>query len=427
MDASDSHETRFKHFYKSANKLRSSGDFARALEKFSGAIELSSKLANQKDERIYDSYLGAARCHYRLGNAREAEEKYQAALSAIQFLEDQSPSTEATLLWELAVLYTDQKRFEEAAQFFKNSILITYRASGPNDKFIADCLWGLSKCFCALKNMDAAEEVIRNALRIYESCGENVSYALITNRKNLASLLIEKRQYQEAFKEIKKSLTLVSEPTAGEAKDFSSLLFRLAWCAQRHGDYEAADQAILKAHRLTRAANGAKSPLTALTALALAHNKSYLRKYAEAEKLLKKSIALLEKDDKETFKHDIAGGLFELGQCYLKQNRIKPAIQILEELLVLHEEDPLFSPELFADTLHTLAHCHELDCNLKRARELNQRSIFVKEQIYGVMHEEVAQSLFQLSSCLRKLDQLPEADFAQVRASEITDALFTAS
>lgn len=424
MDASDSHENKFNVSFTRAEKLRSEGKYVKAIKNFSTAIKLGNKLTKQKNKRLCDSLLGLARCQYRLGNSREAEQNFKLALSFLNRNSKKNKSSQiATILWEIAVLYTEEKRYAEGAIAFKNAIVLTDK----NEKFIADCLWGLSKCFCAMGRLNAAEESIKNALEIYQKYGNDCINAVIINRKNLASILIEKNCLDEALKEIDKALKLLVNPLSHDLDEFSKMYFRIAWQGQKVREYERAEKALRKALELTRKSHGARSPMCSLVKIAIAHNKVCLKNYSAAEKLLVQSINHLRKVDSETFKHDICGSLYELGLCYLRQKQIKKAIRILEELLIYHEEDPLFMPELFADTLHSLAQCHELDCNLAKAKELNQRSIFIKEQIYGVMHEEVAQTLFQLSSCLIKLDDRHEADFAKSRASEITEALYSAS
>ncbi len=428
MGMSDSSITsRFDKSYNRATVLRSSGDYRKALKNFFAAIELAVDLPDRKDDRIYHSYLGAARCLFNLGEHNEAEENYHQAFALIDSLVEEKPSLKASVLWELAVLYTEQKRFEEAAIFFERSIYSARASSDTEERFIADCFWGLSKCYCALRNLEAAEVAIRKAIKIYEHCSDDVEAAIATNRRNLANILIERNQYKEAFVLLEKYGDQLIRLSDKDKQDYPGAFFKLAWCAQKNGDYLFADRILKKALRLIRLANGAKSPLTALAKLTLAHNKTCQADYLGAEKLLKDAVKMLAEADMSVYKYDYAGALFELGQCLMKQKRFKAAIEVLNKLLAIHEDDPLFSPELFADTLHSLALCHEMDCSYAAARDYNLRCLFIKEQIYGRMHEEVAQSLFQLSSCLRKLDNGREAEFAQTRANEITEALFTSS
>ena len=428
MGSSDSSTaSRFDKSFKRATVLRSSGDYRKALKSFYTAVELSDRLPDRNDERIYNSHLGAARCLFNLGEHKEAEAHYQSVITILEDMAEDKPSLRASVLWELAVLYTEQKRFEEAATFFERSINSARASSDAEERFIADCFWGLSKCYCALRNLEAAEDAIRTAIKIYETCGEDVEDAIATNRRNLVNILIERNQYKEAFTLLERYGEQVIRLSDRDRQDYPGVFFKLAWCAQRNGDYLIADRILNKALRLTRNANGAKSPLTALAKLTLAHNKSCQAEDLSAETLLKSAVKILVDADMSVYKYDYAGALFELGQCLMKQKRFKAAIEVLNKLLNLHEDDPLFSPELFADTLHSLALCHEMDCNYTLARDYNLRCLFIKEHIYGRMHEEVAQSLFQLSSCLRKLDNGREAEFAQTRANEITEALFTSS
>ena len=421
MRARDSQDKKFKLSFCQAEKFRSEGKFEKAIKEFSLALELAQNL---NDRKKFDSLLGMARCQSRLGRQTEAEKNYKQVLAFLRTNQSQKNSQEiATILWEMAVLYTEQKRYHEAALTFKNAIVLIEK----NDKFVADCLWGLSKCFCAMGRFNAAEESIRQALEIYEKYGNQCTSAIIINKKNLASILIEKSRLKEAISEIDRAFKYLNHPLAIDHDDFAKIYFRAAWQGQSIKEYKLAEKALKKALDLTRRSHGHKNPIYTLARLAVAHNKICLGKYVEAEKILLESISHLRKLDLNTFKPDIYGSLYELGMCYMKQKQIRKAIKVLEELLSYLEEEPLLMPELFADTLHSLAQCHELDCNLAKAKELNQRSIFIKEQIYGVMHEEVAQTLFQLSSCLIKLDDRFEADFAKIRASEITDALYSSS
>ena len=428
MGMSDSSITsRFDKSFNRATFLRSSGDYRKALKSFCTAIDLSARLPDRSDARIYNCYLGAARCFYNLGEHYEAEAHYQNAIALIEDPAVTNFSLKASVFWELAVLYTEQKRFEEAAAFFERSISTARVSSDTEERLIADCFWGLSKCYCALRNLEAAEEAIRKAIKIYEHCIDDVDAAIATNRRNLANILIERNKYKEAFALLEKYGDQLIRLSEKDKQDYPGVFFKLAWCAQRNGDYLFADRILTRALRLTRLANGAKSPVTALAKLTLAHNRTCQSDYLGAETLLKDAVKILAEADMSAYKYDYAGALFELGQCRMKQKRFKAALDVLNKLLAIHEDDPLFSPELFADTLHSLALCHEMDCSYAPARDYNLRCLFIKEQIYGRMHEEVAQSLFQLSSCLRKLDNGREAEFAQTRANEITEALFTSS
>ncbi|HMO22452.1 MAG TPA: tetratricopeptide repeat protein, partial [Candidatus Melainabacteria bacterium] len=200
MGMSDSSITsRFDKSFNRATFLRSSGDYRKALKSFCTAIDLSARLPDRSDARIYNCYLGAARCFYNLGEHYEAEAHYQNAIALIEDPAVTNFSLKASVFWELAVLYTEQKRFEEAAAFFERSISTARVSSDTEERLIADCFWGLSKCYCALRNLEAAEEAIRKAIKIYEHCIDDVDAAIATNRRNLANILIERNKYKEAF------------------------------------------------------------------------------------------------------------------------------------------------------------------------------------------------------------------------------------
>ncbi|MBK9771044.1 MAG: tetratricopeptide repeat protein [Candidatus Obscuribacter sp.] len=83
------------------------------------------------------------------------------------------------------MLLSDSKRFNEAEEYFKRPWLCP-RVVRSKDRFVADRLWGLSKCLTELGKINEAEEAIKNAIAIYQP-DENVDDFLATNYINLGS------------------------------------------------------------------------------------------------------------------------------------------------------------------------------------------------------------------------------------------------
>ncbi|MBZ0185533.1 MAG: tetratricopeptide repeat protein, partial [Candidatus Obscuribacterales bacterium] len=260
MDKSDTPELQFETSYTDALESRSRGDFATAAKLFRTALALARSFG-EADERVYNSLLGLARCHYRLGNREQAEEHYRHALRIMENqIGDDHPNRFASVLWELAILYTDQSRFKEATLFFKQAILMTSNSAGPQDRFVADCLWGMSKCLCALGQLPDAERAIREAIAIYEATGDDVSEFVLTNQNNLVSVLIEQLKFSQAIAEVEKAIAILSRPDpsqpANKTAEIANNLCQLAWCQQRLNDFEKAGRTLKKALKITRAHDG---------------------------------------------------------------------------------------------------------------------------------------------------------------------------
>ncbi|MBK9141255.1 MAG: tetratricopeptide repeat protein [Candidatus Melainabacteria bacterium] len=422
MEKTDNTEVRFETSYSDALEARSRGDYATAARSFRTALELAREFGDA-DERVYNSLVGLARCQYRLGERAQAEEHYRRALTIMEdHLKDEHPSRFASVLWELAILYTDQDRFQEAILFFRQAIKVTGLWAGPGDRFIADCLWGLSKCLCATGALAEAEESIRQAIAIYENTGEDVKDFLATNRNNLVTVLIEQHKFEEAITEI--DMTLESESERQKSIETANVLCQKAWCLQRINKFDRAGAALKKALKIATDLEGGGGIRAALTRVALAHNYNCQGSdFARAEKLLLQAIKVLRKQDGEDLAADLGGAMFELALCYSRQKKTREAIDILEQLLAIHEKDPLANPELFADTLFHLAQCHEKNLDYRKARKYYRRSIDIREKLYGLLNEDLATAMIHLAKCLRRLDEQTDATMIQKQADQILAAI----
>ncbi len=129
-----------------------------------------------------------------------------------KFHKSKHPDRFASILWALAVLLCDNKRYDESEEYFLRSMAVSESWSGPNDRFVADCLWGLSKCLTGAGKFDQAESAILQAISIYESLSrsENVDEFLCTNYNNLGTLLLQRGKLEGSIKHLKKAIKLTN-------------------------------------------------------------------------------------------------------------------------------------------------------------------------------------------------------------------------
>ena len=435
MNRTDSLDHKFQTTYEDAINARSQGNLAAAVEEFGNALKLA-ELFEEKDERRYNSLVGLARCHYRLGDHDLAEMRYREALSFMEkHLKEEQPGRFASILWELAILYSDAERFTEARRFFEKSISITEKHSGQQDRFVADCLWGLSKCFCASGELDKAIEAIKRAVSIYELSKEESMDLILTNLSNLAAILLQQQRFSEASDAIFQMIEMYESLSSLPSGELVNLNCQLAWCLKKLRRYRDAERHLKLAKKSSKllledADEDEKTEIRkqeALIDVALAHNFNCMNKYDKAEVLLQKAIKKLRSFCPKTGDSELAGALYELVLCYVEQSMFIKAKPVLFELLELHETSPLSNPEMFADTLFQLATVSEELQDFRKAAKYYRRSLDIREKIYGPQHEEVVLCLIQLAECLRKIGDSAEATLIQRQADGVINILKTRS
>ncbi len=119
-------------------------------------------------------------------------------------------------------------------------------------------------------------------------------------------------------------------------------------------------------------------------------------KYAEAESLLQRSLAIREKtlgkDDR-----DVARSLSNLAGVYQAQGRYAEAEPLFQRSLAIREKAFCKDHSSVATTLNNLASLYKDQAKYEQAESLHLRSLAIKEKSLGKDHPKVATSLNNLS------------------------------
>ena len=416
-------EAQYHGVYARAKESGTFGDYAQAANHYEEASSIA-RAFGEEDERLMDSLARLAYCQYRLGAARQAEDVYREVLNLMErFHKSRHPDRFASVLWALAVLLSDDKRYSEAEALFRQSMTVTENWAGPMDRFVADCLWGLSKCLTNTGKFEEATQCIKRAIHIYEAlpAGENAEEFLTTNYSNLGALLMQRGNLKEAVPMLKKAI----EMRISLAGDFDSILMnlcsKLALALIQEKNYKDSQKYLKQALKIAQGLHGEESDEAARKMIGLANCLSLLDKPEPAVKLLKKARKVLTKANALEIDGTLLSAcLYELNNCHQKLGLTKEMTEGLEALYALYQSNN-FLPKgaLYADSLLKLATVNTDACRYKKARGYLEEALVVREKLFGKEHKLVADVLMRLGNCLAKMNLSGEASEVLRRAEQM--------
>lgn len=394
-------ESDYAQAYSRARESGGFGDYATAADEFAMAAALARDFGEQ-DERLMDSLSRLAYCHYRLGALQEAEEAYREALALMEkFHKGKHPDRFASILWALAVLLCDNKRYGESEEYFLRSMAVSESWSGPNDRFVADCLWGLSKCLTGAGKFDQAESAIFQAISIYESLShsENVDEFLCTNYNNLGTLLMQRGKLEGAVKYLKKAVKLRQRMAGQYDPGLISLTSKLSLALMQVKDYQSARRYLKQGLKVTAAFYGEESIDASRKMIALANCLTITNNCEQAQKYLQKARTILQNQGQETDSTLLTACLFELANCHQKLNQPAKLKETLEAISDRYEQNHFLARgSMYADAMIKLAEMLSEQCRYKKARQLLQRALETRQSIHGKEHKLVAECLLRLGN-----------------------------
>lgn len=399
------------------------GNYAEAATDYAEAAYVAREFG-EADERLFDALSRLAYCRYRLGDLRSAEETYREALSLLErFHKESHPERLASVLWALAVLYSDSLRFEDAENYFHRSMDVTEAWAGPNDRFIADCLWGLSKCLTSTGKLSEAQQAIKKAIAIYESLPDNCDEYLCTNYGNLGNLELQMAKLEDAVKHLSKAIEL-RQRLAGEVDlALIGLTSKMSLALIQLNRHKEAEKYLKLALKVSNANFGEKSLESARKMIALGNCLNHEKKYAQAEKLLSKAAAVVRQQNLEPA--ITAACLYELNTSLSNQkvtdkSRIRA---VLEELSLLYERSNLPRQALYAEARLKLGNIYEDACLFKKARTCYESALEARQTVFGKEHKLIAECLMRLSGCRHKLGEYKDAMELQRQAENMLNDL----
>jgi len=186
------------------------------------------------------------------------------------------------------------------------------------------------------------------------------------------------------------------------------------------GKYDRAEDAERRALIMEKAWLGPEHPVVAssLDHLGVFYMMDQGR-YAEAEPLLKSSLAIREKGGPNH--PDVAASLGHLAELYQHEGRYAEAESLFKRCLIIQENALGPKHPLAATTLDNMGMLFTTERKYTEAESFEQRAIAIYREALGSHHCELAVALRSYATLLEKMGRPGEADQAETEAFKITE------
>ena len=250
----------------------------------------------------------------------EAEPLFRRALAIYEKQLGAEHPNVAVVLNNLAFLYNNQARYAEAESLYYRALKIREKQLGVEHADVAQSLNNLAFLYDSQARYAEAELLYRRALVIKEKAlGTNhtgVAYSL----NNLAELYYKQAQYAQAEPLYRRALEIFEKQLGLEHPNVATCLNNLAMLYEAQMRYADAEPLLKRALAIDEKAYGAGHPNVAITLNNFALLYDGQNRYAEAEILYQRSLAIKEKQLGKVHP-DVAISLSNLAVLYDDQAR----------------------------------------------------------------------------------------------------------
>lgn len=235
---------RWQEFQQSAEEAQSQGQLADAERLFRSALE-EGKQSNIQTELSQSAqalaYLLAKRSSF-----TDAESLLFETLNTLENLSPRDNLAMSGVLEAIGTVYLQRKEWYRAAVFLTRSAVLRKASDEPKSARMATLLTKLAAAEVKLGNLDAAEALLRRALKKKENIFGSEHPALIESLYELGSLLGRLQRYNDAEVLLLRALNLVGEPNVKHPLSLD-LLKSLAEVYAEMGQPTAAEDLFRKA------------------------------------------------------------------------------------------------------------------------------------------------------------------------------------
>lgn len=238
-------------------------------------------------------------------------------------------------------------------------------------------------------------------------------------RGAVGSVRLARHEFDQAIAEQEAALALFASMPEPDRGDMTVALGNLAAAMQMKGDLEGAARRQREALAMREEILGESHPRLAVPVLNLANTLGKQGKYAEAEPLYQRAIALLDRGGKPP--PQLASPLLGLGVIYKKQGRYDEAAALYERAASVAEAALGPEDEVVTMSMINLANLEKRRGNGERARDLASSAVRKIESRVGDSHPDLASGLADLGDIHAHLGEHDAARRAYERAARILE------
>jgi tetratricopeptide (TPR) repeat protein len=348
----------------------------------------------------------------------EAEELFRQALAICEKELGPEHRKTSTKLNNLASLLWQQERYAEAEPLYRRALGIDEKALGTNHPDLMFPLDGLGLTLHTLGRYAEAEPLHRRSLKL---CEENLGpdhpdTAIAMN--NLSCLLREQRRFAEAEPLARRALAVYEKRMGPDHPHTIGMANNLITVLLGQGKYAEAEPMVMSTIATREKKLGPDHPQTARALAAAGAVCRAQGRYADAEGFLRRALDIrtrvLGPENSQTL-----DSLRALGVLEEQRGRYAEAESLYRDSLEKRERVQGQEHPDVASTANLLAGICSRDGRYSEAEALYRRALAIREKVFGPDHTFVAEPLEGLAKVCEQTGRTSEAQELSDRAKRI--------
>ncbi len=349
-----------------------------------------------------------AAIYSQLSRLDEAKVFYEQAIAIAEKLYGKDSPYVALGWLNLGQLYYEGGKFSEARDVLTHSLSTFKTPEAKATMFYAINLHHLGEVDRLEGNFKEAEKYYKQAIaEAATSIGKNHPY-YAGALQNYGELLTRIGRYKEAETQFNEALAVCERQSNPNFPQKGKVWRELAYLYEEQGKYEQAEEMCKKALEQSKKIYGNKHGEYASNLNCLATIYESEGKYAEAEPIFKECLVIRQ----DVFGHEnpkVIRTLKNLGSLYTNEGKLKEAEETLNRALKLAEQKYKPNSAEITDIARELCETYEKQNKIAEAIPLSKRNLASLKTNFGATNVRYAEGLRELASLTTKQKKYAEA------------------
>lgn len=352
------------------------------------------------------------------GNEVEAEVLYRRSLAINEALYEPNHPTVLSSFSKLAAVCVKRRKFGEAKSLYQKLLGLSEQTLGSNHLFRATNLSHLAELYGDQQKFDDAERLYEQALKIRENKSGLEHQSLAKILKDQGKLYQTQEKYDKAEESYQRALAIQEKALGEEHLDVAKSLTNLAYVYHSQKKYDLAWPHYERALAICEKKLGRDDPITGEFQSKLGDFYQSQEKYDEAEKYHLAALKIWNRayGNENLYSVISLGKLVELYKAQDIEYKVTPRIREIKQInkILSETEDPTTIPGPddpgTATFLNSLAETYDEQEKYDQAEQLFKRVLAIREKTLGLENIDTVKSLDTLVKFYLRRDKCNEAE-----------------
>ena len=397
-----------KSYSATASKYYQDGNYPKALEFHTKALNIREKVLGKDHPDTANSYNNIGLVYSNMGNYSKALEFYTKALNIYEKVLGKNHPSTAVGYNNIGYLYSDMGDYPKALEFYTKALSIREKVLGKDHSDTANSYNNIGSVYNKIGDHPKALEFFTKALNIEEKVlgKDHPDTALSYN--NIGSIYSDMGDYPKALEFYTKALSIREKVLGKDHPDTANSYNNIGNVYGYIGDYPKALDFLTKALNIKEKALGKDHPDTATSYSNIATVYSSMGDYTKALEFYTKALSIREKVLGKDHP-DTANSYNNIGLVYSDMGNYSKALEFYTKALNIYEKVLGKDHPTTATSYNNIGYLYSDMGDYPKALEFLTKALNIREKVLGKDHPHIASNYNNIGSVYSRMGDYPKA------------------